>query len=198
MKTKLFSILALATALTVSAQTNSPAQTNQIVFPPGTPAEVPAILGFLNESSNLMVIPYGIYSSGPRDYGAGIALAYKFNDYAGAAYRADWLAGKGNLSGFYQMTLGLNLEYPIVLLRGGLLTKAPLMVVPFGFAGAAMPFGGAGSKNHSAQAVVAVGGALRLDSFGAWGKHIDLIGDYEEWTAITTSKQYRFGFVYKF
>jgi len=183
MKTKLMTIIGLlALACSGFAQTN-------ITIPPDAPApvqEAGSVLNFLSSAgTNLMVAGYGIYSTGSRSAGGGIALAYKLTDFIAPAVRLDYL----NRS-FYQGSFSTQLQYPLTF--GNKIT-----VVPFALGGVATPFGGAGKDNETVQGIAGVGLAVRMDWLGSFGKHLDLIADWEKWSA-TSGNQYRFGVLYKF
>ncbi len=174
----LIALLALATS--AFAQTN----TNNVIPPPPVQA-FNAALTFIASSSNLMIAPYGIYSSGTHGGGAGLALAYRINDYVAPVLRFETLNHQ-----FYQGSFSTQVGLPITI-------ASNWTIVPFGLGGLALPIGGAGGKDGTIQGIAGIGVALRLDFLGAFGKHLDLITDWEKWSTIP-GDQYRFGFMYKF
>jgi hypothetical protein len=174
------SLLALL-ALPALSQTNTPPITN----PPVTVQVIGQLETFLSGAgTNLFVVPYGIYSSGEKSAGGGIALAYKLSDYVVPAFRIDYLNKE-----FYQGSITTQLQLPI---------KFSLFnLYPFGLAGASVPFSGAGGNNGTVQGVAGLGLAINFNGTGWIARHIDLVGDWEQWSSIR-GDQYRFGLVIKF
>jgi hypothetical protein len=177
-------ITAVALALPLMAQTNVPPVTDTNL-PPAV-SVVGQLETFLaGAGTNLMLVPYGIYSSGDKSAGGGIALAYKLNDYVVPAFRIDYLHKE-----FYQGSVTAQFQLPIH-------TASWLTLFPFGIAGASVPFSGAGGDNGTVQGVAGLGLAVRINGTGWIAQHLDLIGDWEKWSAIK-GDQYRFGLVIKF
>lgn len=143
------------------------------------------VLGFLSQGSNFLIAPYGIYSTGTKSAGGGVAVAYKVNDFVLPTIRLDYLD-----KNFYQGDFTTQLQYPITL------SQSNLTVIPFVLGGVATPFGGAGSANTTVQGIAGLGMALRLDFLGGFGKQCDLVADWEKWSA-SPGDQYRFGIAIK-
>ncbi len=175
---RLLSLLGLV-ALTATAQTN----TN---LPPASVQVVTQLEQFLSGAgTNLMVIPYGIYSSGDGGkYGGGLCLAYKLSDYVVPGFRIDYLHSQ-----FYQGSITTQLQLPIKF--------SVATIFPFGLAGMSVPFSGAGSDNGTVQGVAGLGLAVKFNGGGWLATHLDLVADWEKWSAMN-GDQYRFGVVLKF
>ena len=182
MRMGLMGLIGLMTVLMAMGQDTN---TVPAPIPVEAPPQATSWLSFLSSGSNFMVAPYGIFSTGPRSVGGGVAVAYKISDYIAPAMRIDYLN-----SSFYQGSLSAQVQYPIHF-------GSNITVVPFGLAGAATPFGGAGDNNLTPQGIAGVGAALRLDFLGGVGKRLDLIADWEKWSA-TRGSQIRLGLLYKF
>lgn len=185
---------ALATACAGNAQTNTTGlDTNGPV--PTISGPLTDVFKFLGKGSNWIVAPYGIIAdsnagSTKRDFGAGIALGYRLNDYVVPTLRLDWLKSQ-----LWMPSADLQLQAPVTLF-------GKVTVVPFGFTGIATPVSGQGANNGSVVGLFGAGAALRLDFLGsgAFWKHTDVVADYELWTGggFDNSKQVRFGLAYKF
>lgn len=76
--------------------------------------------------TNLIGVGYGIYSSGDKSAGGGVALAYELNPYAVSAFRVDYLNKE-----FYQGTITMQLQLPIR-------PASWCTLYPFGVAGASV------------------------------------------------------------
>lgn len=174
----------------------SKAQTNGVVGI-DTNSTTPVLSGpltdvfkFLGQGSNWLVAPYGILTgSGSKyDFGAGIALGYKLNDYVVPTMRLDYLDRR-----LWMPSASLQLQAPVTLF-------GKVTVIPFGFTGIAVPISGAGTGNGEVVGIFGAGGAVRLDFLGSFFKHMDAVADYELWTGagFNNSKQIRVGLCYKF
>lgn len=175
---KLIALLGLI-AFAASAQTN----TNTV--PPG---QFTDWLNFIHEGTNFVTAVYGLVTTDKNLHGGGggVALGYRVSDLLVPVMRIDYLN-----RAFYQGSLNLELQAPITLATNW-------TVVPFGIAGGAVPFGGGTSgASLTAQGIVGAGLALRLDFLGGIGKKMDVVLDWEKWSAIP-GNQYRGGIAWKF
>ena len=121
-----------------------------------------------------MVAPYGIYDSGTKSAGGGVAALYKLNDYVAPCVRMDYL--NNNL---FMPSGNLTLQYPLPAL-------GKFTLVPFAYGGLALPLAGKARDNGNLSVITGIGLALRISS------HFDLITDWENWTGFK-GDQYRFG-----
>lgn len=167
---KLIIALFMAVTLPAFAQTNTP--------PPIDSEPWYKFLDFLSHSSNLIVAPYGIYDSGTKSAGGGIALAYKVSDYVLPTLRVDVID-----KDVWMPSGSLQLQYPIPM--------GKFTFIPFGFGGLATPLSGRGSDNGTAVGIIGLGADLKLSDH--WG----ILGDVERWSGFN-GYQFRGGFHYKF
>lgn len=167
-------ILAASIALVAQAQT----ETNT---PPGVISGPGAeVLSFLGTASNLMVVPFGTYSTdNGGKFGGGIALAYKASDFVCPMLRFDYLDKQITMP-----SAALQLQLPVTI-------AGKITVIPFAFSGVATPISGKGNDNGAVSGMFGAGAAVRISS------RFDLVGDIEKWTGFK-GQQYRFGVLYKF
>lgn len=130
-------------------------------------------------STNWMVVPYGIVSSKFDKYGAGIAVAYKLSEFVAPALRLDYYNGR-----VWMPSASLQLQAPVRIMN-------KFELIPFAFSGLATPITGKGQENGSAVGLFGAGAAVRI------GKKWDIIGDVEKWSGFE-GLQYRMGVVFKF
>lgn len=159
--------------------------------PPAISGPAADLIQFMGKGSNWLTAVYGIRADNQAskyDWGAGIALGYRLNDYVVPTMRIDWLKNQ-----LWMPSADLQLQAPITLFN-------KVTLIPFGFTGIATPIGGAGDNNGSVVGLFGAGAAIRLDFLGGMFKKMDLVADYELWTGggFNNSKQIRGGLVYKF
>ena len=136
------------------------------------------LIQFLGTASNIMVAPYGTYSSEGKG-GGGIALAYEVGNFIAPMLRFDYLDKEITMP-----SASVQLPAPITI-------AGKLTVIPFGFTGVATPLSGKGNDNGSVQGIFGAGLAVRVTS------HLDIVFDVEKWTGFT-GQQYRGGILYRF
>ena len=135
---------------------------------------------FLTSSgSNWMVATYGIYDLGTKEPGAGIAAAYKLNDFFVPTMRVDWLNDR-----VWMPSASIQLQAPVRIM-------GKLELVPFVFSGIATPVSGRDEDNWDITGIFGIGAAIRITD--RW----DIIGDYEKWGGFE-GEQIRAGVLYKF
>lgn len=177
---KLIAVISLVAALAipVRAQTTN-VSTNSVISGPAADA-----WAFITTQgiTNWFVVPFATYDTTAKDFGGGLALGYKLSDYVAPVMRFDYIHG-----GAYSAQADMQLQLPVTLFN-------KVTLVPFGFAGVATCFAGAGSGNGEAVGVLGAGGALKLSS--KW----DVVADYEVWSGgpFHSNNQIRFGVLFKF
>jgi hypothetical protein len=161
----------LTLALAAMAQTN----TNG---PPIVSGPITDVIEFLGTGSNWIVAPYGIYDDGTKEWGAGIGIGYKLNDFVVPTMRFDWLNEDITL-----INGSVQLQVPILL--GG-----KVKAIPFVFAGGGTPLSG---SDDEGSLIGIFGSGLTLGITD----HLFIIGDWETWGGFQ-GYQYRFGAGIKF
>lgn len=156
-------------AFNVKAQTNPP-----IITGPGT-----EIIKFLSSGTNWMISTYGIYDTGTKRGGGGIAVLKDVTDYIAVGIRVDYLN-----KNFWMPQADFQLQAPFQLF-------GKVTVIPFAFTGIATPLGGRGSENHTPIGIVGIGAAIRIY------KGLDAVTSYEKWNTMD-GNQIRLGVLYKF
>lgn len=180
MKTLSSIIVGLLLAVTVNAQTNTPAPvtTNTV---PSLPEHVSTWINFLsNTSSNWLVAPYIIYVDDDiNSYGAGVGAFYKLSDYALTGMRLDYVNSE-----LVMPSVNVQLQLPIKV-------AGKLTVTPFAVSGLATPLDGRGSDDGTAVGILGAGVAVSVT------KKIGVVYDAEMWTGFSGT-QHRFGLYWKF
>lgn len=174
MKRLLLIAALIATSFLASAQEETGTTNSPIISGPVT-----RIFDFLGTGSNWMVATYGIASTDAKNFGGGIALAYKISDFAAPVLRLDYYAGR-----VWMPSGSLQLQAPFVL-------SGKVKVTPFLFAGIATPLNSTADDNGDVEGIFGIGAAISLT------KRVSLVGDIEKWTHFD-AKQIRFGVLYKF
>lgn len=175
---KVTSLLALIGLLAMSAAAQEQT-TNSTAIISGPAAEA---FDFITTAgvSNWMVAPYGIYDSGSKEFGGGIAVAYKLSDFVVPTLRMDYLHSE-----IWMPSADLQLQVPLTI-------AGKWKAYPFVFAGIATPVSGQHDDNGTAVGMFGAGLAIRLSN------RFDLVGDVESWQGASFSGlQYRFGILFK-
>lgn len=154
-----------------SAQTNTNA--------PVITGPITNVFNFLGQGSNFMSAAYGIVSTDGEKTGAGVALAYKINDWIAPVIRIDYYDRE-----IWMPSGSLQFQAPITI-------SGKVTVTPFAFGGVATPLNQDSSNHASVEGIFGIGAAVSL------GRRFSIVADIEKWTGFE-AEQLRFGVVYKF
>lgn len=141
-------------------------------------------------SSNLVVATYGIADTTTKEFGGGIGIGAKVNEFTVPTLRFDYING-----GVWVPSANLQLQVPInIAVKNGVPSAR---LTPFTFAGIATSFNNwQNGDNGSPVGMFGIGGAL---AFPRLNDRVGLIADYERWTGGPfNDNQIRFGLFYKF
>ena len=170
MKTKLIAILTLAASLIAG-------YSQQLISSPVTE--------FLSKS-NLICAGYGIYDTTTKEWGAGIGLGFKLNEYIVPTLRFDYIGHD-----VYVPSANVQLQVPINI---GVNAEglASVRLVLFTFSALATSFNNWNAgENGDPVGMFGIGGAV---SFPKLTRSFLLLADYERWTGGPfNDNQVRFG-----
>lgn len=145
------------------------------------------ITSTLSQGTNYIGATYGIYDMKTKEFGGGIGVGYKINDYVVTVVRLDAISDH-----LFVPSGSIQLQVPMKFL-------GRIEVTPFTFSGVATSLNG-DDNNGEAIGIFGVGGAIKFgNNESAWYVPKGLIGDYEHWTGGGfNDDQVRFGVLFKF
>ena len=147
------------------------AQTNSAVSPTPMSVTENAVASVMT-ASNWLVIPFGIYDTGTKLFGGGVAVVYNLSSptnaiRVGLMTRMDYINNE-----VWEPGANLKLGMPFRLNNGAVIT-------PITFAGTAIAVSGKGSANGTLAGIVGLGADI---DFPLFNRRWNFIFDVEKWT----------------
>jgi hypothetical protein len=136
-----------------------------------------AALQTLTTGTNWIGCGYGIYDTGTKSFGGGVAMAYKLSDFALPVVRLDYIH-----QNIFMPSATIQLQLPFDLWG--------FRVTPLTFTGIATPLSGKDAINGSPIGMIGAGVSVSKGRFG-------LVADVENWSKFS-GLQFRLGAWFSF